>query len=821
MQYHNFDIWIDEKDKASLEYHLRANIETFDSASGLMHINPASAEVNNILERFAQRDTDRQFLVEVGTLLYDALFSAEGRDIHALFEQCSGKFLNTADEGIRLRLRIEAPEIAALPWEFLYSPGNDTFLSAWIRTPVVRYLDVGMPIRTIQTSLPLRMLVVIPSSPDLDAAEEKKLLLRALKQMEPYVQPRFLEGNVSLVQIEEALQENSLHIFHFIGHGDLVGDQAFLQLGTKGERVDQETLGRLFQNHEDMKLIFLNACKGAQTSPGKPFLGMAPQLVRKGVPAVVAMQYSIYDDVAVQFSRMFYQCLFKGKDRGRIDMAMNHARNALLVHYPEERVFGAPVLFLHSPEGVLFDLPADKRDLRLPFSAGEVKRLQAVAQTHNYNIDMVKDSEADAATKMAQIQDAEERIRQIQQTLKYRRNSLVTAVVVAVLVFFLCCLFIFDRLNVSMQSYTMALGDLLRHKEFRDDIVTVALTQEEQEDRPFGKSWRADHAVLVDNLSKAGAKVVAFDMDFEDRPESDAALRDAVMKARDKERPTSVIVGIIELDEGEPALAKELRSAVTGWGALTIGKRGYARLVPLVIQKERRPESNIPGLALQAFAAYEGGDEKVRLIDFNHDRKQIMVGFGSEGQQVRKLGFFESYKIPAGEGYLGVLDNNDVLSYLAIDLTPTETIREESRRYSYTYIRDHPDPETLRQLQKKIVIVGVENENERHEGRWGFELHADAINTLLKGVVIRPVAPGSQFALIMILSIVGAAVRTRMRYSSRRLRISLLITVLLVYFAGAIYLYTQHRLLLNTVYHAVALLLTYWIVGKLERRYLE
>ena len=120
MQYHNFDIWVDAKDKASLEYHLRANIETFDSASGLMSIDPTSAEVNIILERFAQRDTDSQFLIEAGKLLFQSVFQIEDPHMYDLFQQCLGKYLPTANDGIRLRLRIEAPEISALPWEFLY-----------------------------------------------------------------------------------------------------------------------------------------------------------------------------------------------------------------------------------------------------------------------------------------------------------------------------------------------------------------------------------------------------------------------------------------------------------------------------------------------------------------------------------------------------------------------------------------------------------------------------------------------------------------------------------------------------------------------------
>lgn len=823
MRYHNFDLWIEEKDGSA--YHLRALTETFESARGLMQLDLDSAEIINATERFVRRQTDHQFMVHVGTLLYNALFSPEDRAIDSLFQEYSGRFLNPPHDGIRLRLRIEAPEIAALPWEFLYSPLRDTFFSTWICNPLVRYLDVRMPIPALETSPPIRILIVIPSSPDIDATEEKSVLLSALKDAEPHVRPTFLEGKVSLARIEEAFDEERFHIFHFIGHGDFIGEQGVLRLCT--ETVDHNTLGRLFQNHEDMKLVFLNACKGAQVSPSKPFLGIAPQLVKRGVPAVVAMQYSIYDDIAVHFSRKFYHSLFKGKHRGRIDMALTQARNSLSTHYPDERAFGAPVLFLRSPDGVLFNLPPVKAVPVLPVSASEAHRLEAVAQTHRHNIDVIEDSKVDAQTKMAKIQDAEMKIKQIRQTLKYRRISLAAALTLAVLVLVCFWMNIFDyfTLDTRIESYTIAMGDLFVHKQLHEDIILISIDKNKAKEE-IGRSyeepwapWRKDHAMLLDKLSQAGAKVVAFDIAFESLSESDAALRDAMIKAR--ERGTSVIVSTRKLQQGEPLMSEELSSAISGWGVPLIGKRlGYARLAPLVIRKETEPNNvnYVPGLAMRLFAAYNSGDN-IRVEYIDPKRNEIMVRFDPETPEPKKLGFFELDKIGRGAGYSGILGKGDTLANLAIDLTPLHLLRDKSRRYSYTYIRDHPEPETLTQLRNKIVIVGIENENDFYRDRWGFELHADAVNTLLNGVVIRSVGWGGQFALIVIFSIVGAIIRTRTRRASRRLPILLLLIVLLIYLMGTIYLYTQYRLLLNTLYHIVALFLTYQVVGKLERRY--
>lgn len=831
MQYHNFDIWIDEKDKASLEYHLRANIDTFDSASGLLHIDPASTEVTNALERFAQRDTDRQFLTAAGAFLFKAVFQIEDSRIYDLFQQCLGRFLPTAHEGIRLRLRIEAPEIAALPWEFLYLPGKGVFLGTWISTPLVRYLDVGRPVPKLEMSPPAQMLVVIPDSPDLDADEEKKSLLSALKGMQSYVEPRFLEGNVSLARVEEALDENEFHILHFIGHGDFDGDQGVLRF--TAETVNHEQLGQLFQNLEHMKLIVLNACKGAQVSPSTPFLGIAPQLVKQGIPAVVAMQYSIYDDVAVHFSRRFYQSLFKGKFRGKIDLALTQARNSLRVHYPEERAFGAPVLFLRSPEGVLFHRSLPRtilgilRNIPHLLATNESHRLKDTAHTYIYNKSVIKDSKVDAQTKTALNKEADEKIKQIYKLLKYQ--SLTAAAVVAFVMFCLSWVNLFDlaHLDTKMESCTMALGDYFMHKQFNDNILMIPIDDKTEK---FGREynepwapWREDYAVLVDHLSEAGAKVIVFNITFSSSSESksDLALHDAILRA--EKRGTSVIVGMTKLEEGKPNLVKELKDTAIACGAITIGKRGYMRLSPLLIRKAQADEPVI-GLALRAFAAYHGAD-KVDVVEFDPNQTQAIVRFDSGEPETMELRFFESHKIDKDRASDAndLLDEGDVLAYMVIDKTPLSIIRDESRRHSYQDVLEHSEPETLTQFQNKIVMVGVGIDRLQilSGDRFGFELHADAINTLFNGVVIRSVSPGEQLVLMVILGILGATIRVRTRHVSRRLGISLLVIVLLVYFAGTIYLYTQYRLLLNTIYHAVAILLTYWVVGKLERSYFQ
>ena len=66
----------------------------------------------------------------------------------------------------------------------------------------------------------------------------------------------------------------------------------------RGHRVGSQYLGMLLHDHESLRVAVLNACEGARTSKQDPFAGSAQTLVQQGIPAVIAMQFEIADDVA-------------------------------------------------------------------------------------------------------------------------------------------------------------------------------------------------------------------------------------------------------------------------------------------------------------------------------------------------------------------------------------------------------------------------------------------------------------------------------------------------------------------------------------------
>jgi hypothetical protein len=164
--------------------------------------------------------------------------------------------------------------------------------------------------------------------------------------------------------IQSKLQDKEYHVFHFIGHGGFSDERGLLALVEKEtghhHLIDAEDFGTFFLGYRSMRLVVLNACKSAKTATGTAFVGMAPRLVRRGIPAVVAMRFSVPDPTAILFSEGFYGPLAKGYP---VDTAVAEARRAILLRVGRgEMDFGIPVLFMRAEDGKIIDFQSQKEE---------------------------------------------------------------------------------------------------------------------------------------------------------------------------------------------------------------------------------------------------------------------------------------------------------------------------------------------------------------------------------------------------------------------------------------------------------------------------
>ena len=302
-------------------------------------------------------------LKDFGGKLYGAVFQDELRDVL----QRSLSLTRAQQAGMRLRLRLaDTPELAELPWEFLYDPRHNRFLAQSRRTPLVRYLDLPDPPHPLSVEGPLRLLVMISSPSDypaLDTEQEWGLLTGALaeQQAEGRVIIERLTANMS--ELRRRLRRDAFHVFHFVGHGRYRPDWGSGVLvmedrAGQAQEVTGEELGGLLTEYDQTRLAVLNACEGARTDASDPFAGVAQSLIQQGLPAVVAMQFEITDDAAIIFAREFYGAIADGYP---LEAALAEARGAIRDE-GNLTEWGTPVLYSRAPDGRLFDLTRPARE---------------------------------------------------------------------------------------------------------------------------------------------------------------------------------------------------------------------------------------------------------------------------------------------------------------------------------------------------------------------------------------------------------------------------------------------------------------------------
>jgi hypothetical protein len=361
--YLDFDLWIDQK-SAGL-YRAKAwsgagfeGTETFSLPPGLAGGELRLAGGGSLRGGPAAGAEDPASAQQAGDELFRTVFHGE---LLKAFQGCLAKA--RSGPGLRVRLRLnDVPQLADLPWEYLYDAEGQGFLALSARTPVVRYLELSEGLSTLLVEPPLRVLAVI-STPrgyrELAEADEEWRRLGAA--LEPLLQSGLIEVERLERPTFEALEARlrggpPVHILHFVGHGgfsELRGEGVlvFEDENGKGVPVGGPSLAYLLQDHPSLRLAVLNACNGARASREDTFAGTAQVLVQHGIPAVIAMQWEVMDETACCFAEKLYRGLAAGLP---VDACVGEVRRALAAERNPE--WGTPALYLRATDGRLFAL---------------------------------------------------------------------------------------------------------------------------------------------------------------------------------------------------------------------------------------------------------------------------------------------------------------------------------------------------------------------------------------------------------------------------------------------------------------------------------
>jgi tetratricopeptide (TPR) repeat protein len=319
--------------------------------------------LGNPLEAQDQRTVN---LVKFGQQLYSALFQGTIRDSWVMAQGIA----QHRQEDLRLRLGLKDARLPRLPWEVLandrpIATGTDVLFSRYHSS----FAAMSSPFQFQQVPIvepgqPLKILMVLAAPTDQEALALRQEALHLQEELQGALRNgnrngRFSEIQLTILeqpgreQLTQALEHNHYQVLHYAGHSSLgtAGGKLYLVSSKTGltETLNGEDLAGLLVNN-GIRMAVFNSCKGVYTATTESAAevgegNLAEALVKRGIPAVLAMAERIPDDVALNLSRLFYRNL---KQLYPIDLSLSRARQGLLSSYGSNQLYWAlPILYLH------------------------------------------------------------------------------------------------------------------------------------------------------------------------------------------------------------------------------------------------------------------------------------------------------------------------------------------------------------------------------------------------------------------------------------------------------------------------------------------
>jgi hypothetical protein len=321
------------------------------------------ARLKELHDAARRSELDKPGVEELGKLLFSILFD------DTLRREFLEILRKAEDQNALLRLELDVdevdyPEIASIPWEFMYVPPAPDCGALWLATvPSMVFTrrrvmgKVPAPIR-LDTGERLRIALAV-SAPESLGRVHFKHVQEALEELalDEYFELLDVVNPANRSSIDAVLEQKP-HIFHFIGHGRLKDEsrqdtgQVALEDSMGGEDwVSADNFSELFNRHRP-GLVVLQSCETGALSTSKALVGLASQVVQKDIPAVAAMQFEISNASAKRFALEFYRRLANNEP---VDKAAQEGRRRIALDSGyDARDFATPVLFLRVRGGRLF-----------------------------------------------------------------------------------------------------------------------------------------------------------------------------------------------------------------------------------------------------------------------------------------------------------------------------------------------------------------------------------------------------------------------------------------------------------------------------------
>jgi len=327
--------------------------------------------------RQIDKDVDRQ--MNLGEALAGLLLPSYARQ---LFSESLKRLRD--GEGLRLRLRL-ADELANFPWEYMYiqdmrgERASSSFLALDSRISIVRHEALNVPGDWFEAPNSRRIVIAMASPQPYERYHkleslpvEQRSLKAALSEIagvKAVYLPEYQTDKVdaqpgaTLKDVIAALMERT-DIFHFSGHSEFAEERGEIILADARNQAAAIAADRFAEvlRGKGVRLVVLGACETGRRDGINVWSSVAAALLKVGIPAVVAMQFTIQDTLAAAFCSTFYRALIAGYT---VDEAVALGRAVIRVESQgdlrEARDWGTPVLYLRSPNGVVFNPVRDEQ----------------------------------------------------------------------------------------------------------------------------------------------------------------------------------------------------------------------------------------------------------------------------------------------------------------------------------------------------------------------------------------------------------------------------------------------------------------------------
>lgn len=351
------------------------------------------------LNRIAQHPNskDENWLKDQGELIYNKLFSEpwEGYLQRAL-SRCQDQ-----GSGLRISIHTQGELAEETPWELLYDPQSNQFVSCTHDCVVVRSPcyenSTNLPpsccaesIKQIEVEdLPVRILAVSASPPRYSSVHpdlELEALQERLHLLPSYAVNFSPEPRVPWEKFGTLLQTHKPHILHLVAHGNEQG--IFFE---DGRNIDYGTFLRQLRAIQSLRIIILSGCNSKYLLRCKSLLNTQPSILsKKNIWALLVTGTVISSAASLSFVKFLYTSL---ATHNSLTYAVGCARNSLAgSNTPESLQWSIPML--HDICDVIVFPPI-----------GELSRLAGVSPFRLEEMFELRQNADEAASKVSKFQE--------------------------------------------------------------------------------------------------------------------------------------------------------------------------------------------------------------------------------------------------------------------------------------------------------------------------------------------------------------------------------------------------------------------------------